>query len=111
MATTSERFDLIILDPPPFARSLKDAPRAAHLYTDLNAYAMRVLARGGMLITFSCSAHFHGEDFVHAVRIAQAKAGRKLRTLARLGPAPDHPVLLGHPEGEYLSGLMLADIA
>jgi 23S rRNA (cytosine1962-C5)-methyltransferase len=110
MATNSERFDLIILDPPPFARSLKDAPRAAHLYTDLNAYAMRVLAPGGMLMTFSCSAHFHGEDFVRAVRIARTKANRNLRTLARLGPAPDHPVLLGHPEGEYLSGLMLADL-
>jgi 23S rRNA (cytosine1962-C5)-methyltransferase len=110
MATTSERFDLIILDPPPFARSLKDAPRAAHLYTDLNAYAMRVLAPGGMLMTFSCSAHFHGEDFVRAVRVAQAKSRREFRTLARLGPAPDHPVLLGHPEGEYLSGLMLAAI-
>ena len=110
LATTSERFDLIILDPPPFARSLKDAQRAAHLYTDLNAYAMRALAPGGALMTFSCSAHFHGEDFVRAVRIAQSKVGRNLRTLDRLGPAPDHPVLLGHPEGEYLSGLMLADL-
>ncbi|HTT75226.1 MAG TPA: class I SAM-dependent rRNA methyltransferase [Candidatus Binataceae bacterium] len=111
LATTSERFDLIILDPPPFARGLKDAARAAHLYTDFNAYAMRALAPGGALMTFSCSAHFHGEDFVRAVRIAHAKAGRKMRILAHLGPAPDHPVLLGHPEGEYLSGLMLADLA
>jgi 23S rRNA (cytosine1962-C5)-methyltransferase len=109
LATTSDRFDLIILDPPPFARSLKDAARAAHLYTDLNAYAIRALAPGGTLMTFSCSAHLHGEDFVRAVRIAQAKTGRNLRTLARLGPAADHPVMLGHPEGEYLSGLMLGD--
>ena len=111
LATTAERFDLIILDPPPFARSLKDVPRAAHLYTDLNAYAMHALAPGGALMTFSCSAHFHGEDFVRAVRIAQSKAGRNFRTLARLGPAADHPVMLGHSEGDYLSGLMLADIA
>jgi 23S rRNA (cytosine1962-C5)-methyltransferase len=111
MATTSDRFDLIILDPPPFARSIKDVPRAARLYTDLNAYALRVLAPGGMLMTFSCSAHFQGSDFANAVRIAQGKAGRHLRTVQRLGPAADHPVLLGHAEGEYLTGLLLADLA
>jgi 23S rRNA (cytosine1962-C5)-methyltransferase len=106
----SERFDLIVLDPPPFARSLKDAAHAARLYTDLNAFAMRALAPGGALMTFSCSIHFRGEDFVRAVRIAQTKSGRKLRMLARLGPGPDHPTLLGHAEGEYLTGLLLADL-
>jgi 23S rRNA (cytosine1962-C5)-methyltransferase len=111
LATTEERFDLIILDPPPFARSLKDAERAAHLYTDLNTYALHALAPGGILMTFSCSAHFQGAEFVRAIRVAQVKAGRNLRTLARLGPAPDHPVLLGHPEGDYLTGLLLADLA
>ena len=106
-----DRFDLIVLDPPPLARSLKDAPHAARLYTDLNAFAMRALAPGGYLMTFSCSIHFRGEDFVRAVRIAQTKSGRKLRILARLGPSPDHPTLLGHAEGEYLTGLLLADLA
>lgn len=106
----SDRFDLIVLDPPPLARSLKDAAHAARLYTDLNAFAMRALAPGGYLMTFSCSIHFRGEDFVRAVRIAQTKSGRKLRMLARLGPGPDHPVLLGHAEGEYLTGLLLADL-
>jgi 23S rRNA (cytosine1962-C5)-methyltransferase len=105
-----DRFDLIVLDPPPLARSLKDAAHAARLYTDLNAFAMRALAPGGYLMTFSCSIHFRGEDFVRAVRIAQTKSGRKLRMLARLGPGPDHPVLLGHAEGEYLTGLLLADL-
>ena len=103
------RFDLIVLDPPPLARSLKDVAHAARLYTDLNALAMRALAPGGYLMTFSCSIHFRGEDFVRAVRIAQTKSGRKLQMLARLGPGPDHPVLLGHAEGEYLTGLLLAD--
>jgi 23S rRNA (cytosine1962-C5)-methyltransferase len=106
----SDRFDLIVLDPPPFARSLKDAAHAARLYTDLNAFAMRALAPGGALMTFSCSIHFRGEDFVRAVRIAQTKSGRKLRMLARLGPGTDHPTLLGHAEGEYLTGLLLADL-
>ncbi len=110
MAKTSERFDLIALDPPPLARSRKDRARAAHLYTRLNELALRVLAPGGRMMTFSCSAHFRGEDFVHAVGAAQAGAGRNLRILAHLGPGPDHPVLLGHAEGEYLSGLLLADL-
>lgn len=109
MARTAERFDLVVLDPPPLARSRGDADRAGHLYTELNALAMRVLAPGGRILTFSCSVHFRGEEFLRAVRIAQTKAGRRMRMLARLGPGPDHPVLLGHAEGEYLTGLLLAD--
>jgi 23S rRNA G2069 N7-methylase RlmK/C1962 C5-methylase RlmI len=62
------------------------------------------------MLTFSCSAHLRGDDFVHAVRIGQAKVRRNLRLLARLGPGRDHPVLLGHGEGEYLTGLLLADL-
>jgi 23S rRNA (cytosine1962-C5)-methyltransferase len=106
----SNRFDVIVLDPPPLARSIKDIAHAARLYTDLNAFAMRALAPGGYLVTFSCSIHFRGEDFVRAVRIAQTKSGRKLQMLARLGPGPDHPVLLGHAEGEYLTGVLLAEL-
>ncbi len=107
---TAKRFDVILIDPPPLARSIKDVAQAARLYTDLNAFAMRALAPGGYLVTFSCSIHIRGEDFVRAVRIAQTKSGRKLQMLARLGPGPDHPVLLGHAEGEYLTGLLLADL-
>ena len=110
-ATAASRFDLIVIDPPPLARSIKDVAHAARLYTDLNAFAMRALAPGGYLMTFSCSMHFRGEDFVRAVRIAQTKSGRRLQMIARLGPGPDHPVLLGHAEGEYLTGLLLADLA
>jgi 23S rRNA (cytosine1962-C5)-methyltransferase len=110
-ANAANHFDVIVIDPPPLARSLKDVAYAARLYTDLNAFAMRALAPGGYLLTFSCSIHFRGEDFVRAVRIAQTKSGRKLQMIARLGPGPDHPVLLGHAEGEYLTGLLLADLA
>jgi 23S rRNA (cytosine1962-C5)-methyltransferase len=110
MARTDERFELAVLDPPPLARSRADAERAGHLYIELNALAMRVLAPGGRILTFSCSVHFRGEEFLRAVRIAQTRAGRRLRMLARLGPGPDHPVLLGHAEGEYLTGLLLADV-
>jgi 23S rRNA (cytosine1962-C5)-methyltransferase len=110
LSTTTDKFDFIVLDPPPLARSRADAERAGRLYVELNALAVRALARGGRMMTFSCSAHFRGEDFIHAVRIAQAKAGRNLRMIRRLGPGPDHPVLLGHVEGEYLTGALLADL-
>jgi 23S rRNA (cytosine1962-C5)-methyltransferase len=103
-------FDLVVIDPPPFARTAKDAERAGHKYIELNTLAMRALVPRGFLMTFSCSAHFAGEKFVAAVRTAQAKANRNFRMLERLGPGPDHPVLLGHPEGEYLTGLLLADL-
>lgn len=87
LSRTGERFDIIVLDPPPLARSRKDAPRAAHLYVELNALAMRALAPGGRMMTFSCSAHFRGDDFVHAVGAAQAHAGRNLRVSSDLVPA------------------------
>lgn len=111
LRSTKERFDAIALDPPPFARSRKDADRAGHLYVELNALAINALAPGGRLMTFSCSTHFGREDFVRAVSIAQTKTKRNLRILARLGPGPDHPVLLGHGEGEYLTGLLLQDLS
>jgi 23S rRNA (cytosine1962-C5)-methyltransferase len=110
MAETDHRFDLIVLDPPPLARSRGDAERAGRLYVELNAVAMRALAPGGRLMTFSCSTHFRADDFVRAVRFAETNAGRNLRLLAHLGPGPDHPALLGHSEGEYLTGLLLADL-
>jgi 23S rRNA (cytosine1962-C5)-methyltransferase len=110
MAATAERFDLVVLDPPPLARSRSDAERAGRLYSELNALALGVLAPGGRLMTFSCSVHFRGEDFIRAVRFAAARAGRTMRTVAHLGAGPDHPVLLGHVEGEYLTGLLLADL-
>jgi 23S rRNA (cytosine1962-C5)-methyltransferase len=110
MTAASRKFDLVVLDPPPLARSRADAERAGRLYGELNGLAIKLLAPRGCMLTFSCSAHFRGDDFVRAVRIGQAKARRNLRVLARLGPGRDHPVLLGHGEGEYLTGLLLADL-
>jgi 23S rRNA (cytosine1962-C5)-methyltransferase len=110
MAETANRFDLIVLDPPPLARSRGDAERAGRLYVELNTVAMRALAPGGRLMTFSCSTHFRADDFVRAVRFAASNAGRTLRLIAHLGPGADHPVLLGHGEGEYLTGVLLADL-
>ena len=75
MAETPKRFDLIILDPPPLARSRGDAERAGRLYVELNSVAMRALAPGGRLMTFSCLMHFRADDFVRAVRFAASNAG------------------------------------
>ncbi|MGH7838003.1 MAG: class I SAM-dependent rRNA methyltransferase, partial [Candidatus Binataceae bacterium] len=111
LAADHGKFDVVVIDPPPFARSLKDAVRAGRLYVELNTLAMRVVAPGGSLMTFSCSAHFAGEDFIRAVRIAQARSRRNFRLLERLSPGADHPVMLGHAEGQYLSGLLLADLS
>ena len=110
LASATERFDLAVLDPPPLARSRKDTVHALSLYTELNYQAVRLLAAGGFLMTFSCSAHVRGEDFVRAVRFGLARGQRVLRLLAHLGAGPDHPTLLGHAEGEYLTGLLLADL-
>ncbi len=110
LAESGERFDLIALDPPALARSRKDAKNAEHLYAELNARAIAALAPTGNLLTFSCSVHFRGEDFMRAVRIGAGKSRRNLRISARLGAGPDHPVMLGHVEGEYLTGAWLADL-
>jgi 23S rRNA (cytosine1962-C5)-methyltransferase len=99
-----ERPDLIVLDPPPFARHRADRKRATRAYRDLNRKALRALAPGGMLVTFSCSPHVDRDLFTHIVATA-APAGHRLQLLASLGAAPDHPTLPAHPEGEYLSGL------
>jgi 23S rRNA (cytosine1962-C5)-methyltransferase len=110
LATSGQQFDLVVIDPPPFARSIKDATRAGHLYVELNRLAINAVAPGGSLLTFSCSAHFAGAEFMRAVHMAQNRARRTFRLIDRLGPGPDHPVLLGHAEGEYLTGLWLTDL-
>ena len=101
------RFGLIVLDPPPFARSRTSLEAALRGYKEVNLRAMRLLAPGGVLATFSCSHHVSEERFVETCRAAAADAGVRLRVEASLGPARDHPVVLTVPETRYLKGLLL----
>jgi 23S rRNA (cytosine1962-C5)-methyltransferase len=101
------QFDLVILDPPKFAPTPKDAARAARGYKDINLSALRLLRRGGLLATFSCSGGVSVELFQKIVAGAAADAQAPLLLRERWPAAPDHPVLLEFPEGEYLKGLLL----
>lgn len=100
-------FDLIILDPPKFAPSAAHAERAARAYKDINLFGFRLLAPGGILMTYSCSGGIGIEMFQKIVAGAAGDAGVDARILHRLSAAPDHPVGLAVPEGEYLKGLTI----
>ena len=100
-------FDLIVLDPPKFAPTEKHAPAAARAYKDINLNALKLLRPGGLLATFSCSGGVSAELFQKIVAGAAADAAVSATLLERFHAAPDHPVLLEFPEGEYLKGLLL----
>jgi 23S rRNA (cytosine1962-C5)-methyltransferase len=102
-----QHFDLIVLDPPPFARSRAALEPALRGYKEINLRAMRLLARGGRLATFSCSHHVDETTFEATCREAATDAGVPLRIVARLSQAADHPELLTVPETRYLKGLLL----
>jgi 23S rRNA (cytosine1962-C5)-methyltransferase len=104
---TRECFDLIILDPPAFAKSRKDVERSARGYKEINLQAVRRLKEGGLLATFSCSNPIDEELFAKIVLGAVRDAGKAAQVLRVLGAGPDHPVNLAHPEGRYLKGLLL----
>ncbi len=99
------RFDLIVLDPPKFAPSAAHADRAARAYKDINLFGFRLLNPGGILMTYSCSGGIGQELFQKIVAGAASDAGVDARIIHRLSAAPDHPIGLAVPEGEYLKGL------
>ncbi len=96
------RFDLIVLDPPSFAKTQKAVPAALDGYASLHRAALGVLAPGGILATASCSARVSPEEFVSSIREACAKTHTDLTLLEERRQPPDHPVLLAFPEGRYL---------
>ena len=99
------QFDLIVLDPPKFVESRERLNRATRGYKDINLHAFRLLRPGGQLFTFSCSGLLEPALFQKIVADAALDAGRSGQILAHLEQAPDHPVLLSFPEGNYLKGL------
>jgi 23S rRNA (cytosine1962-C5)-methyltransferase len=101
-------FDLIVLDPPKFAESTSQVAAASRGYKDINLLAFKLLRPGGVLFTFSCSAHVKPELFQKIVADAALDAGREAQIVRRLTQAPDHPVALSFPEAGYLKGLVCA---
>jgi 23S rRNA (cytosine1962-C5)-methyltransferase len=102
-----DRYDLIVLDPPPFVRRRRDLSAGLRGYKDVNLHAFRRLVPGGWLLTSSCSQHLSREGFREVVAAAAADAGRVPTVVAEAGHAPDHPVALAHPEGAYLKVLVV----
>lgn len=100
-------YDLIILDPPAFAKHKKVLRNALRGYQKLNAKALEKIKPGGILFTFSCSQVVTKDDFRCAVFSAAAQTGRRVRILHQLHQPADHPINIYHPEGEYLKGLVL----
>ncbi|GAA6732896.1 class I SAM-dependent rRNA methyltransferase [Thermus oshimai] len=102
-----ERFDLIVLDPPAFAKGKKDLERAYRAYKEVNLRAMRLLGEGGILATASCSHHLTEPLFYEMLKEAAQDARRAFRILEKRGQGWDHPVLLNHPETHYLKFALL----
>lgn len=107
MLRQGRSFDAIVLDPPKFAPTAAHAERAARAYKDINRLALKLLAPGGALFTFSCSGGVGPELFHKIVAGAGLDAGVDGIVCARLAAAPDHPQTITFPEGEYLKGLVL----
>ena len=101
------RFDAIVLDPPKFAPTSAHAERAARAYKDINRLALQLLEPGGVLFTFSCSGGISADLFHKIVASAGVDAGVDAYISERLSGAPDHPLTINFPEGEYLKGLVL----
>ena len=107
LRNTQENFNIIILDPPAFAKTKRDVTKASRGYKEINLQAIKHLNKGGMLATFSCS-NFIDEDLFDKIVLGAARdAGSDLQLLSRLEAGPDHPIAFGHSEGRYLKGLLL----
>ena len=103
-----KQYDLIVLDPPAFAKHRDAIPNALRGYRRLNAKGIEKIKPGGILFTFSCSQAIDKEMFRLAVFTAASQVGRKVRILHQLHQPADHPINIYHPEGEYLKGLVLS---
>lgn len=102
-----EEYDIIVLDPPAFAKHMSARHQAVQGYKRINAHAMRNIKKGGLLFTFSCSQVVDKSLFNHTIAAAAISVGRSFRVLHQLHQPADHPVSIYHPEGEYLKGLVI----
>ena len=100
-------YDVIILDPPAYAKNFKAKHNAIQGYKRLNLMAIKQIKPGGILFTFSCSQVINRKLFYDTITAAAIEAGRNIRVLNHLSQPADHPVSIYHPEGEYLKGLVL----
>lgn len=107
LAEMKPEYDMIVLDPPAFAKHQTALDKALQGYRRLNAIALQKIRPGGILFTFSCSQVVSRDDFRRSVFVAAANTGRNVRILHQTGQPPDHPVNIYHPESEYLKGLVL----
>lgn len=104
---SEDQYDIIVLDPPAFAKNARSVPNACRGYKDLNLLAFKMIRKNGFILTFSCSQNVDPDLFQKVVFSAAADAKRNVRIVKRLGQPADHPVSIYHPEGEYLKGLLL----
>jgi 23S rRNA (cytosine1962-C5)-methyltransferase len=100
-------YDIIVLDPPAFAKHLSAKHKAVQGYKRINSKAIEAINPGGLIFTFSCSQAVDKNLFNHTVISAAISVGRKVRILHQLHQPADHPVSAFHPEGEYLKGLVI----
>jgi 23S rRNA (cytosine1962-C5)-methyltransferase len=100
-------FDIIVLDPPAFAKNVAARHHAIQAYKRINLEAFQKLEKGGILFTFSCSQVVNYDLFKGAVTAAAIEAGKNIRILHQLTQPPDHPINIFHPEGNYLKGMVL----
>ncbi len=103
----TDKYDIVVLDPPAFAKHRAALHNALKGYIRLNAKGLRLVKEGGLLFTFSCSQAVSKDQFRSAVFTAAAQSGRKVRILHQVHQPADHPINIYHPEGEYLKGLVL----
>ncbi len=104
---TEQQFEVMVLDPPAYAKSVDARHRALQAYKRLNIMGLNKLAAGGILFTFSCSQVVDSELFYNTIVAAGIEAGRSIRVLHQLSQGADHPINFYHPEGHYLKGLVL----
>jgi 23S rRNA (cytosine1962-C5)-methyltransferase len=107
MKEHTQQYDVIVLDPPAFAKSIKSKHTATQAYKRLNIAGLKALATNGILFTFSCSQVIDDVLFYNTVAAAAIETGRNIRVLHKLEQGPDHPTNIYHPEGHYLKGLVL----